>query len=496
MKIKVFLLIMLYVLSLDAFSQNAIENEDFDNDVILSVSANVQEAMANPEYLITPGDVYSLSFVAGLNPVSYTIYVDSTYKIRVANLAKIDAKGKSFINIKKEVEDIVSKNYPMSGVQFVLMKPAVFTVNVTGEVKSTIEKQAWALTRVSNVLSGVKTEYSSSRYVTIKRADGTVKICDLFLASRFGDFSQNPYLRPGDVIEIPRVGKKVSIVGEVERPGVYELLPEENLVELIKYYGSGLTNFSDLSRIEISKLSTKNNVNGEKIYLNVDSLEDYKIKEYNLECYDSVYINSYRNLMPVVFVEGAILSQEQGQSGTQLTSSDKMSFEFHPGENYAFFVRRIKNCFTSVSDFEKAYILRKDSIIPINLNDILYDASYYSDLVLEENDILNIPFKQFFVTVSGAVQSPGKFPYIPDRDYLYYVNLAGGFDPEKNVNQKVTINDMHGLRKNKGNPILPEYTIIAENNSFTYYFTKYAPIFTTMLSFVTTFVSVQALVSN
>ena len=94
------------------------------------------------------------------------------------------------------------------------------------------------------------------------------------------------------------------------------------------------------------------------------------------------------------------------------------------------------------------------------------------------------------------MQSPGKFPYIPDRDYLYYVNLAGGFDPEKNVNQKVTINDMHGLRKNKGDPILPEYTIIAENNSFTYYFTKYAPIFTTMLSLVTTFVSVQALVSN
>ena len=83
--------------------------------------------------------------------------------------------------------------------------------------------------------------------------------------------------------------------------------------------------------------------------------------------------------MPVVFVEGAIRSQNQGD-GTQLTSSDKMSVQFHPGENYAFFIRRIRNVFTSVSDFESAYIVRKDQIIPINLNDILYDATYYSDL--------------------------------------------------------------------------------------------------------------------
>ena len=88
--------------------QKAKENE-LENDVILSISTNVQEAMANPDYLVTAGDVYSLSYSAGNVPVTYNIYVDSTYKIRVANLAKIDAKGKSFIDIKKEVEDIVNK---------------------------------------------------------------------------------------------------------------------------------------------------------------------------------------------------------------------------------------------------------------------------------------------------------------------------------------------------------------------------------------------------
>lgn len=501
MKRIIFKILLICCFSVNVIAQADIQNlmeESVDKDVILSVSTNVQEAMSNPEYLVTPGDVYSLSYAAGTVPVSYTIFVDSSYKIRVANLAKVDVKGKTFINLKKEVEDIVSKNYPMSGVQFVLMTPATFTVNITGEVESTVEKKAWALTRVSSVLENVGTEYSSSRYVTIKRADGTVKKCDLFLATRFGDFSQNPYLRPGDVIEIPREGKTVSISGAVERPGTYELKPEENLVDLINYYGNGLTPFSDLSRIEVSKVSTNENVNGEKIYLNVESLENPKISEYVLGKYDSVFINSYEDIMPVVFVEGAILSQDQETktTGTQLTSSDKISVQFHPGENYAFFIRRIKNVFTSVSDFESAYIIRKDELLPINLNDILYDATYYSDLYLEENDILTIPFKQFFVSVSGAVLNPGKYPYIPDRDYMYYVNLAGGFDPEKNAREKVSIVDMHGKKKSTEDDILPEFTIMAENNSFTYIFNKYAPVITTVLSLITTFISIHTVIAN
>ena len=109
---------------------------------------------------------------------------------------------------------------------------------------------------------------------------------------------------------------------------------------------------------------------------------------------------------------------------------------------------------------------------------------------------MNIPFKQFFVSVSGAVLNPGKYPYIPDRDYMYYVNLAGGFDPEKNAREKVSIVDMHGEKKSTEDAVLPEFTIMAENNSFTYFFNKYAPIITTVLSLITTFISVQAIITN
>ena len=216
-----------------------------------------QVAISNPDYMVTSGDVYNLSYVAGTSPVSYSIIVDSTYKIKVSNLATLDASGKSYLTLKKQVEEIVSKNYPMSAVQFNLVTPSSFTVTVKGEVTSTREENAWALTRLSSVISGCQTSYSSTRDIKITSSSGKTKTYDLFKATRFGDLSQDPYLRPGDIIEIQRANRKVTISGSVERPGTYELLKGENLLTLISYYGNGLTAQADTTRIELLRLLNK-----------------------------------------------------------------------------------------------------------------------------------------------------------------------------------------------------------------------------------------------
>ena len=63
---------------------------------------------------------------------------------------------------------------------------------------------------------------------------------------------------------------------------------------------------------------------------------------------------------------------------------------------------------------------------------------------VESNDLLVVPFKQYFVTVAGAVKNPGRYPYLPDRSWSYYVGLAGGFDELKNKNQKIDIRNKDG----------------------------------------------------
>src|SRR5574344_711612 len=104
--------------------------------------ADMQIALSSPEYPVTAGDIYTLAFLANNTSVSYNISVDASYQIRVANLTVLDAKGKTFLELKRLVEKIVTENYRMSGVQFVLTTPAVFNVIIKGEVQKTQTKKA------------------------------------------------------------------------------------------------------------------------------------------------------------------------------------------------------------------------------------------------------------------------------------------------------------------------------------------------------------------
>lgn len=92
-----------------------------------------------------------------------------------------------------------------------------------------------------------------------------------------------------------------------------------------------------------------------------------------------------------------------------------------------------------------------------------------------------IPFKQYFVTVSGAVKNPGRFSYIPERSWEYYIALAGGFDKTKNKFDALKIIDMNGNKIHKNDSILPETVIEAETNAPLYFFNQYSPVISTSL---------------
>lgn len=462
--------------------EEKIKNESETTD---SYEKYILIANASKDYPVTPGDVYQLVFAVGTTPVTYTISVDSTYNIKVANLATINAEGKTFLQLKKQVEDVVNRNYPMGGVQFVIYKTSVFQVTIKGEVKETQIKNVCALNRVSFVLATNLTEFASERNITIISRNGTKKSYDLFKAKRFGDMSQDPYLRPDDVILVNHYDRIVNLEGAVQRPGSYELLPNENLKELIEIYGNGLVDRADTSRIELMRTYDVVGGSGRKIYLGENSIKD----NYELLLNDSIYISSFNELKSVVFIEGAV---SVGDFDVSLESSNKIELDFEKDENYAFLIRKNKEIFSSTSDLKNAYIRRGSKIIPINLEKILYDASYYSSEVVMEFDSLVVPFKQVFVSVAGAVVNPGRYPYIPDRTWEYYIGLAGGFNKDKNSLKAISIIDTNNKKCSKDEFIQPEYTITAETNSFTYYFSKYTPIVTTVLSSISTIFTIIA----
>jgi protein involved in polysaccharide export with SLBB domain len=273
------------------------------------------------------------------------------------------------------------------------------------------------------------------------------------------------------------------VAGAVERPGVYQLLEGETLKELIGRYGSGFTPEADQSRLELVRRVNSISVSGDKIFLK----ESDTAGGFALENHDRVTVPEIIELEPVIFVEGAIGIE----ADASLTTSTRRAVTFNKGESYAALVRRNRGWFSSESDIKNAYIIRGDRQMAMNLTPMLYDADYRFDEPVVENDVLIIPFRQYFVTVAGAVKVPGRYPYIPDRDWEYYIALAGGFVAGQNAREAVVIKDLQGKKLNKTDTITPETVITASTNAFLYYFNQYAPVITTALTVITSFFTIM-----
>lgn len=469
--------------------QNIFAQADVIQEELSFDSSKIQFAMSSPDYMVTAGDIYLLSYAVGSNAVKYSIPVDSTYKIKISNLATINAKGKTFLALKEEVESIVNSNFPLGGVNFVLTQPSLFQILIKGEVTSTTTKNAWALTRLNQIIGGVSTPYTSTRIVTVISENGKKNTYDLFKFHRNADFSQNPYIRPGDTIILGRYDRKVTIEGSVERPGTYELLKGENFKTLLEKYANGLSQRADTNRIEITRNKLSNEVANQKFYLTQKDITD----SFELFDDDSIFIHNFNELAQYVFIEGAIISEQQN---TKLISSTKIPLSYIEYEDYASLFRRHRSLFSESSDLENAYIVRKDEKLPININTILYNRDFSSGIIPEENDLILIPFKQAFVNVAGAVHLPGRYPYIPDRTWEYYIGLAGGFDISRNSGNKIKIVSLTGEDVSNNIFINPEDTITAETNSFLYFFNTYSPLITTVLSLATTTISLFAIIGK
>jgi protein involved in polysaccharide export with SLBB domain len=242
----------------------------------------IQLALTSPSYKVTAGDVYTLTY----GEVKNVITVDYSYRLSIPGVGIINGADKTYHQIKSEIENIVTYKSPQSGAQFILTTPSSFSVYIKGEVRNAAERTTWAMGRLSSLLNGILTEYSSTRNVTVTSTNGQVKTYDLFKAQRSGDLSEDPYLRPGDTITISHLDRKVSVFGEVERSGTYELLPGENIQELIRNYANGYTSRAAADRIELTRYAGDNRNEGNTIYLTEEEID----ANYPLQNFDAVYI--------------------------------------------------------------------------------------------------------------------------------------------------------------------------------------------------------------
>ena len=459
-------------------------------------ASNLQIAISNRDYPVTPGDVYTLTFLLQGETVSNTLLVESDYTINMTIFGKLNAEGMRFSELKPIIEQKIADAYPRSLPSVTITSVGVFQIPILGEVPESRFITAWGLSRLSEVVEDNLSNFSSIRDIEIISADDSRKKYDLLLARNHGNLGQNPYVRPNDTIIISRVSREVKVLGEVYRPGNYQIKDNEDVQDLLFFTG-GFTPMANTSRIKVDRYTTGK---VESFTVNYNSFTD------GFEFYhgDIISVPTVTLSQPVIYIEGSVQAQlteaEQLTGGAaaaeQLGSYNRIVMPLKTGETLYDMLNSIRNRFLPFADLAKSYVLRGDEVTEINVEELLYQYNLESDFPLQPFDRIVVPIKRPEVYVTGAANVPGAYSYNPGENYLYYVNIAGGFDLLRNKNRSAIITDQDGNRRNPHLPVQPGDTINVLTNDFLYNFNQYFPAIVTGLGLITTIVSLTNLLNQ
>ena len=185
-----------------------------------------------------------------------------------------------------KIYDTINSNDNPTNITLVLGRLKSVNVYFTGEVENPgihlIHPFSDVFTAI--VQSGGIKDNGSLRNIYLLRDNKIISQIDFysFFISGKNDFSDLKII-DGDVIHIPSIKNRINIVGEVNRPGFYEISKNDEISDLIQY-ASGFTNFASTSiiletinpidsRISNDKATSSQNIDfNDKIKLDLSSV--------------------------------------------------------------------------------------------------------------------------------------------------------------------------------------------------------------------------------
>lgn len=284
--------------------------------------------------------------------------------------------------------------------------------------------------------------------------------------------SPNIALQKNDILYIPSIHDlqdmgKVTISGEVNKPGSYTYADHMSLEDLVITAG-GLKESASLVRVDVSRRirDPKGTTEPDMIGQNFSfGLKDGFVVDgeagFELQPYDQVFVRrspSYNEQVSVT-VDGEVLYRGEY---TLSTKSERLSSLIQRAggvSRYAYVrgakLRRVANEeeLRRMEDVVKmvrreigetlatSLGLKVDSTftVGIDLEAALANPGSDADLVLREGDMLTVPEYNNTVKVNGAVMMPNTVSYAKGKSVKYYLNQAGGYSANAKKSQKFII---------------------------------------------------------
>jgi len=416
------------------------------------------------KYIVGPNDIFSLG-IWGIVNQPLPISVSPEGSLIIPSVGEVIVSGLTLAQTKEKVIEKVKKRFISAEISLTLVSPRRFLVTISGVGQGTYPVSA--IMRASTLIafvfadsvslakSNVKPDERgnfSLRNIQIRRKSGETIRVDLYKYFATLDEKYNPFLREGDIINLPRYqwdAKYIAVFGAVQFPGVFEYIDGDDL-ETAYQLVRGVTTMVNLDSVMIARMDPSAS-KMEKFYVNYEENKHMKLEP-----------NDRLMFMPLheqrrdfrVLILGEILNPGSYPI-TLNTSTLKDALKDAGGLTpYAYLpnsevYRRIDTFFVNNKNkdsLEMAFTFRLNDIVRnndekqtfeqdlkyrvgrVNVDfEKLYAGDKSQNISLLDGDVIYVSNDKKQVYVYGQVNNPGFVPFKEGADFMYYINSAGGY---------------------------------------------------------------------
>lgn len=382
---------------------------------------NTDNIITPDSYVLGIGDKISIA-LWGYSELDVIEEINAEGYIKPEGMTRINLKGITLGKAKDLLRSRFANYYRFGQGQFevTIYYPRTINVNIVGEVLNPGSFSMPAINTAYNALAaaGGPSDIGSVRNIKIIRPGGENREMDIYEFLLDPSVSQDYYLQDNDIIFVEVAEKLVSIQGPVKRPFRYELKPDEELKDLVKYAG-GLKPNAYLGNFQVKRF-----INDSEKIIDVDYRELINSEnDFNLKGGDAVVIGvipkPYKNFVEIV---GSVDLPGRYELEAGMTISKLIE----------------KGVLSEGSRTDVAYLLRTsdEGILKynkINIEDAITNTQSVGNLTLQPKDKLVILSSknftdQYEIAISGAVRNPSTYKYNSGDDLKIndLITLAGG----------------------------------------------------------------------
>jgi protein involved in polysaccharide export with SLBB domain len=418
------------------------------------------------DYVIGPGDELSISLwgsvEAELRPT-----VDREGRIHIPRAGTLMVAGTKLSDLNELITRHVGLAFRNFQVSASLGRVRGIRVFVTGFVVNPGVYTVSGLSTITAALlqAGGPSSAGSFRSIEVRQGGRAVASFDLYDLLLRGDRQADRVLRSGDVVHVQSVGPQVAVLGSVNRQGIFELKPGENVSDVLQMAG-GFTAIADRGRVAIERLAERAGTRVAELSLPAQAAKALESGDI-LRAFSAVSVAtpSDRRAKRVriegevgrageyVLPAGSSLSDAIRAAGgvtpqayIYATEFSRESVRESQRENYERALRDLETDLaraaaaqrTATTEeaaeqaarntgsnrlLERLRALQPSGRVVLQLP---IDASDLPDIALEDGDRIFIPSKPSTVGVFGSVFNTGSYLHNTERTLADYLRLAGG----------------------------------------------------------------------